>query len=100
MLALSGLAQALAIRRRHAFRRKSLILNGGRGQNRTVDTRIFSPLLYQLSYPAVVRRARRGRKEKRDANASRGLFNRLRCTESTQRIALRLTFRHMATNID
>ena len=28
--------------------------NGGRGQNRTADTRIFSPLLYQLSYPARV----------------------------------------------
>ncbi len=26
--------------------------NGGRGQNRTADTRIFNPLLYQLSYPA------------------------------------------------
>ena len=25
---------------------------GGQGQNRTVDTRIFSPLLYQLSYLA------------------------------------------------
>ena len=25
---------------------------GGRGQNRTADTRIFNPLLYQLSYPA------------------------------------------------
>ncbi len=25
---------------------------GGLGQNRTVDTRIFSPLLYQLSYRA------------------------------------------------
>ncbi len=30
----------------------SLILNGGQGQNRTADTRIFSPLLYQLSYLA------------------------------------------------
>src|SRR3972149_8622374 len=29
--------------------------NGGRGRNRTNDTRIFSPLLYQLSYPAVLR---------------------------------------------
>ena len=29
---------------------------GGRGQNRTADTRIFSPLLYQLSYPARARR--------------------------------------------
>lgn len=26
---------------------------GGQGQNRTADTRIFSPLLYQLSYLAV-----------------------------------------------
>ena len=25
---------------------------GGQGQNRTVDTRIFSPLLYRLSYLA------------------------------------------------
>ena|GEM_PF-1835859 len=27
--------------------------NGGSGRNRTADTRIFSPLLYQLSYRAV-----------------------------------------------
>jgi hypothetical protein len=26
--------------------------SGGQGQNRTADTRIFSPLLYQLSYLA------------------------------------------------
>ena len=26
--------------------------NGGKGRSRTGDTRIFSPLLYQLSYPA------------------------------------------------
>jgi hypothetical protein len=26
---------------------------GGQGRNRTVDTRIFSPLLYQLSYLAM-----------------------------------------------
>jgi hypothetical protein len=26
--------------------------DGGQGQNRTADTRIFSPLLYQLSYLA------------------------------------------------
>ena len=25
--------------------------NGARGRTRTTDTRIFSPLLYQLSYP-------------------------------------------------
>ena len=27
--------------------------NGGQGRNRTIDTRIFSPLLYQLSYLAM-----------------------------------------------
>jgi hypothetical protein len=27
-------------------------VNGGQGRNRTIDTRIFSPLLYQLSYLA------------------------------------------------
>jgi hypothetical protein len=27
--------------------------DGGQGRNRTSDTRIFSPLLYQLSYLAV-----------------------------------------------
>ena len=28
--------------------------SGGQGRNRTNDTRIFSPLLYQLSYLATV----------------------------------------------
>ena len=28
---------------------------GGKGRNRTADTGIFSPLLYQLSYLAVYR---------------------------------------------
>ena len=28
--------------------------NGGQGRNRTIDTRIFSPLLYQLSYLAIL----------------------------------------------
>ncbi len=27
-------------------------MHGGRGRNRTADTGIFNPLLYQLSYPA------------------------------------------------
>ena len=34
------------------FRNNSLI-DGGGTQNRTGDTRIFSPLLYHLSYPAL-----------------------------------------------
>jgi hypothetical protein len=28
------------------------LLSGGLGRNRTTDTRIFNPLLYQLSYQA------------------------------------------------
>ena len=28
-------------------------LDGGQGRNRTTDTRIFNPLLYQLSYLAI-----------------------------------------------
>ena len=39
---------------------KSLIfikILGGQGQNRTADTRIFSPLLYQLSYLAKISEA-------------------------------------------
>jgi hypothetical protein len=38
-------------------------LNGGRGRNRTADTGIFNPRLYQLSYPAVVARAWPGRQQ-------------------------------------
>ena len=30
-----------------------LFNSGGPGRNRTTDTRIFSPLLYQLSYQAI-----------------------------------------------
>ena len=30
-----------------------VFVSGGQGQNRTADTRIFSPLLYQLSYLAL-----------------------------------------------
>ena len=29
-------------------------INGGFGRNRTTDTRIFSPLLYRLSYEAKI----------------------------------------------
>jgi hypothetical protein len=32
----------------------SLILYGGRDWNRTSDTRIFNPLLYRLSYSAML----------------------------------------------
>ena len=32
--------------------KQSIAVYSGQGQNRTADTRIFSPLLYQLSYLA------------------------------------------------
>ena len=32
--------------------------NGAQGRNRTADTRIFNPLLYQLSYLGVSRKGR------------------------------------------
>src|SRR4030095_4736252 len=32
---------------------KNIKLNGGQGRSRTADTRIFSPLLYRLSYLAI-----------------------------------------------
>ena len=44
---------ALEMKKPHITAR--LINTGGRGQNRTVDTRIFNPLLYRLSYPASVK---------------------------------------------
>jgi hypothetical protein len=48
-------------RNRHHIDFASLTLgeiNGGQGRNRTTDTRIFSPLLYQLSYLAMRKGAR------------------------------------------
>jgi hypothetical protein len=33
-------------------RMQAVDLSGGQGRNRTTDTRIFNPLLYQLSYLA------------------------------------------------
>ncbi len=33
---------------------RSRLKNGASAQNRTVDTRIFSPLLYQLSYRGML----------------------------------------------
>ena len=53
--------------------------NGAEGQNRTADTRIFSPLLYQLSYLGTGWIGRRKRQQNRlktgveDYQAGRGL---------------------------
>ena len=37
-------------------------MKGGQGQNRTVDTGIFSPLLYRLSYLAIEKQKVKGGK--------------------------------------
>ena len=37
---------------------KSMFYDGARDRNRTSDTRIFNPLLYQLSYPGTSLTAR------------------------------------------
>ena len=39
----------------HQLARVGVLEFGGLGRNRTIDTRIFNPLLYQLSYRALVR---------------------------------------------
>ena len=44
-------------------------VNGGQGQNRTADTGIFNPLLYQLSYLAVVGLGRTAGLESRAAGS-------------------------------
>jgi integrase len=41
------------IRQQAAEREANSLIDGGQGRNRTTDTRIFSPLLYQLSYLAA-----------------------------------------------
>lgn len=43
-----------AIARRFLACFRMIHRSGGRGGNRTPDTGIFNPLLYQLSYPAKV----------------------------------------------
>ena len=40
--------------RHEAGRTSACDVSSGQGRNRTADTRIFSPLLYQLSYLAEV----------------------------------------------
>ena len=54
---------------------------GGRGRNRTADTGIFNPLLYQLSYPATMSR--------QDAAKGR-VLQRLAAVESRETMALNM----------
>ena len=48
----SATGKNLGHKKSQAFLPNPLILNGGQGRNRTADTGIFNPLLYQLSYLA------------------------------------------------
>ncbi len=50
--------------------------SGGQGRNRTTDTRIFSPLLYQLSYLAGIGAPREPWRVEGSANYSRKVFSR------------------------
>ena len=55
-------------------------INGGQGRNRTIDTRIFSPLLYQLSYLAGARSTPTGRPDgSGNVSGERGAVNPLAC---------------------
>ena len=47
------LPSAYIIRKNHSFLSGYISSNGGPGRNRTNDTRIFSPLLYRLSYGTI-----------------------------------------------
>ena len=38
--------------KKNPYKIRAYFLNGGSGQDRTADTRIFSPVLYRLSYRA------------------------------------------------
>ena len=51
-IAPSPASSGVSGRRKKSPKRVRALGIGGQGQNRTADTRIFSPLLYQLSYLA------------------------------------------------
>ena len=64
----------------NGYKDKCLILkglSGGQGRNRTTDTRIFSPLLYQLSYLAAGEGAVLDRAGSATVNRSRTYFCRV-----------------------
>jgi hypothetical protein len=63
---------------------------GGQGRNRTTDTRIFSPLLYQLSYLAGIGNASGTETRERSADYSRKALDRqqtaVRASEQPHRL--------------
>ena len=53
-----------------AGNKKKKSKDGGQGRNRTTDTRIFNPLLYQLSYLAIGSRLKPLLQDSRGSGAS------------------------------
>ena len=51
-LSYSRAETTLVVKEKAHQRMGFLTITGGLGRNRTIDTRIFNPLLYQLSYRA------------------------------------------------
>jgi hypothetical protein len=49
---------SLLMRHKKAPNNRGFLTDGAQGRNRTTDTRIFNPLLYQLSYLGVTARSR------------------------------------------
>lgn len=67
-----GTGEALAKKRACDFS-QALVLFGGQGGNRTPDTGIFNPLLYQLSYLAVLRRMAKAEEHSNQARTGASL---------------------------
>ena len=63
------------------------LIYGGQGRNRTTDTRIFSPLLYQLSYLAAGGRYVLERAADRSVKGRRDGAKRLFCMTSRPSVA-------------
>ena len=80
-------------RRKEAQRTVPIRRDGGQGRNRTIDTRIFSPLLYQLSYlatlcaggdPTSTKLGQNGRRGARIKSASVGVVKKKAARQGTQ----------------
>ncbi len=69
--------------------------SGGRGGNRTPDTGIFNPLLYQLSYPAMGVRAAHDTDARRATQAGLALNARWRWPAQVEFFTLALRMPHV-----
>ena len=58
LLVVSAFDLWVLIRHKKAPNNRGFLTDGAQGRNRTTDTRIFNPLLYQLSYLGITARSR------------------------------------------